>query len=521
MQDSVLRRIAVRTNVKGLITRLSGEETYMALRHLALRVLERSARLRTKTAQSWESRRFRGNHALVRRHGLVWDLQSGSMPEDVRNSNYRWLTDALSSNGIRWWLISNEIGRRRVIGISVADRDNALNAIASGTSQTPRYVTTPLTDIKYPMQRIDRSEIFQRSNVWRLGAHIHINGTTLYYGLEYGCDLELWDLRAETVLAPRENRAAKSLSAKNFELTTVSDSVGPVKTPNVMMKRMLDDVPFPIDIVYTWVDGSDPEWAALKQKYESGDAEDLYHPGANNEARFRSRDELKYSLRSLEMYAPWFNRIFIVTNGQIPDWLDLDNPKMELVTHEDIYDDDSVLPTFNSNSIISRLHHIPNLNEHYIYMNDDVFFGRSVQPDRFFYPNGLAQVSVSNNRRPFGEANIDDEPHFNLTRNMRSLLEEDFGITISRAIKHTPHPQLRSINFELEERYKEAYRRTWASRFRHHNDLVADQLHTITLRSLGELSRGRFAIVISISVMNHIGAFWLTLSAVGIAIPFA
>ena len=44
--------------------------------------------------------------------------------------------------------------------------------------------------------------------------------------------------------------------------------------------------------------------------------------------------ELRYSLRSLEKHAPWVRHVYIVTNGQIPSWLNLDNPRMTLVSHE-------------------------------------------------------------------------------------------------------------------------------------------------------------------------------------------
>ncbi len=37
--------------------------------------------------------------------------------------------------------------------------------------------------------------------------------------------------------------------------------------------------------------------------------------------RFRDLDNLRFSLRSVAQNAPWFQRIFIVTNGQVPRWL--------------------------------------------------------------------------------------------------------------------------------------------------------------------------------------------------------
>ena len=78
-------------------------------------------------------------------------------------------------------------------------------------------------------------------------------------------------------------------------------------------------------------------------------------------------DQLLYSLRSIELYAPWIRHVFIVTNGQIPYWLDSD--RVTIITHNDIYPDKSHLPTFSSPSIETHLHRIPNLSERFIYLN--------------------------------------------------------------------------------------------------------------------------------------------------------
>ena len=51
-------------------------------------------------------------------------------------------------------------------------------------------------------------------------------------------------------------------------------------------------------------------------------------------SRFEDNEEMRYSLRSVLLYAPWVRHIFIVTNGQIPSWLNLDNPRITIVTHE-------------------------------------------------------------------------------------------------------------------------------------------------------------------------------------------
>jgi len=134
----------------------------------------------------------------------------------------------------------------------------------------------------------------------------------------------------------------------------------------------------PIDIVYTWVNGSDP--AFLRQlthqdKTRSDTAEDTA------QSRFQDFNQLLYSLRSIEMYAPWANRVFIVTNGQVPFWLN--ETHATIVTHDTIFDDPTHLPTFNAQAIEANLHRIPGLAENFIYFNDDTALATPTCPRDF------------------------------------------------------------------------------------------------------------------------------------------
>lgn len=101
-------------------------------------------------------------------------------------------------------------------------------------------------------------------------------------------------------------------------------------------------------------------------------------------SRFEDNEELRYSLRSIEKHAPWVRHIFIVTNGQIPSWLNLDNPRVSVVTHQDIFQNQTHLPTFSSPAIETHIHRIPGLSQKFIYLNDDVMFGKDVWPDDFY-----------------------------------------------------------------------------------------------------------------------------------------
>jgi UDP-N-acetylglucosamine-lysosomal-enzyme len=100
--------------------------------------------------------------------------------------------------------------------------------------------------------------------------------------------------------------------------------------------------------------------------------------------RFQDNDELKYSLRSIEKYAPWIRNVYIVTNGQIPSWLNLSNSRVKIITHDQIFTNKSHLPTFSSPAIESHLHRIPGLSKKFIYFNDDYILAKPVYYDDFY-----------------------------------------------------------------------------------------------------------------------------------------
>jgi hypothetical protein len=145
-----------------------------------------------------------------------------------------------------------------------------------------------------------------------------------------------------------------------------------------------------IDLVYLWVDGSDPEWQARKRAFTG---EGTGSGETTSKARWSDNEELRYSLRSAQMYAPWIRRIFIVTDGQTPAWLDTSNPRVQIVNQNDILPPEA-LPCYNSAVIEYFLYRIPGLAEHFLYANDDMFFGAPTEPDDFFTPSGLPLVRL-------------------------------------------------------------------------------------------------------------------------------
>ena len=134
-----------------------------------------------------------------------------------------------------------------------------------------------------------------------------------------------------------------------------------------------------IDFVITWVDDSDPKWRKEFEYYSAQDRRTI-----NTDAcRYRDWDTLRYWFRGVEKFAPWVNKIYFVTYGHLPKWLNTDNSKLVIVKHEEFIPAE-YLPTFNSFAIEFFFHKIEGLSEKFVYFNDDMFLIDSVSPERFF-----------------------------------------------------------------------------------------------------------------------------------------
>lgn len=138
---------------------------------------------------------------------------------------------------------------------------------------------------------------------------------------------------------------------------------------------------FPIDLVLPWVDGNDQEWRKEKAKYANTNYMD------KSDSRYRDWGNLRYVFRGIDQFLPWINHVFFITNGQKPEWLNLNHPKLRFVTHQD-YMPSEYLPTFSSIPIELNLHRIKDLSEHFIYMNDDMAFLRPQKREDYFDDDG-------------------------------------------------------------------------------------------------------------------------------------
>ncbi|MGA1812257.1 stealth conserved region 3 domain-containing protein [Frondihabitans sp. 4ASC-45] len=285
----------------------------------------------------------------------------------------------------------------------------------------------------------------------------------LRYGAGSAIQIEFWIMTETEVLAPVENSLMRRELPRGEAVETPIERYG---MDWVTLEHMFDDhatdITFEIDMVFSWVDGNSVEYqrarAARATSHVVGEGDDSV-------ARFRQIDELKYALRSVYMFAPWVRNIYIATDSPAPEWL-ADHPRVRVVRSEEFFADPSVLPTHNSQGVESQLHHIKGLSEHFLYSNDDMFFGRPVSPGMFFSPGSVTKFIEAATRIGLGLNNAERSGFENSARVNRALLQQRFGRVTTRHLEHTAAPLRKSVLTEMEHEFAEEFRATAASPFR-------------------------------------------------------
>ena len=212
-----------------------------------------------------------------------------------------------------------------------------------------------------------------------------------------------------------------------------------------------------IDLVYLWVNGNDPVWQA---KRNACIGKEDKQPGVNCKGRYADNDELKYSFRSVEMYAPWIHKIYIVTDNQVPAWLDTSNSKVSIIDHKDIMPE-ICLPCFNSTVIEHFVCRIQELSEHFLFANDDTFINKPVRPTDFFATDGLPIIRF--NRRPFRKFTLwykqkiqkrQLSNYLQIIQNAAILVENKYGIYYGGKAHHNIDAYLKSDCIHTEQIFK-------------------------------------------------------------------
>ncbi|MER6916525.1 stealth family protein [Streptomyces sp. NPDC000594] len=405
---------------------------------------------------------------------------------------------ALEQEGIPYFLVpASRI--RHTVGVHAVDRERFLVALEERNAGTAAFIGRPLPGgrLKDPALFLDGAlpPSLLNAPVLRVGENHLGPAGQLLAGLELACDIEFWedgaellatddgprrlakvqpqasaDIFAESLVTPRKNGVTDVLPAAEQQPATVR--VGDRELPSFVPLTLptVNDVTFPVDVVYTWVDGEEPGMRAKRARYQENGITEILDK-ETNASRYTSHDELKYSLRSLAMYADFVRHIYIVTDGQKPHWLDDRAPGITVVDHRDIFPE-GVLPVFNSHAIETRLHHIPGLADHYLYFNDDVFVGRRVTAEHFFHGSGLMRIPVSPLKIGVGKPHAEETATNSASKNVRRLLLEKFGRMTTNNFMHTPLPQQRETLRTLESLFPEDIRRTTESRFRSPQDIA-------------------------------------------------
>ncbi|MEU5775781.1 stealth conserved region 3 domain-containing protein [Streptomyces venezuelae] len=414
---------------------------------------------------------------IIRSVGRLAERRDDILAPRMAEWNLRLVADALESQDVPYVVVRTPGETARTLAVADDDRPRALKALAGALRGQPVYA-----ELVNPRDAAPGAVLAERlDTIGELaGVKVFKPVTTTTLSLRHGaglaCTVGFWPRTPEGAFhAPFGSTLAGAELPSLTATATLSVAERAYPTLDVFTELLVKDVDFPIDAVYTWVDDSDPEWRARREETLGG-GDTSADGGA---VRFRNRDELRFSLRSIAMYAPWIRHVYLVTAGQTPPWLDGDHPGLTVVDHRDLFaEPEECLPTFNSHSIESQLHRIEGLSEHFLYFNDDMFLGRPTTPDTFFLSNGLARFFWSSASVPALPVAPDDEGYLAAAKNNRALLREAFGRTTTHSFFHVPYALRRSIMQEITERFPEQTAATARSRVRSRGDLaLVSSLH--------------------------------------------
>ena len=228
----------------------------------------------------------------------------------------------------------------------------------------------------------------------------------------------------------------------------------------------------PIDIVYLWCDGSDPSFQQRKQQYMPYNLAEEH----GGKCRHSNNDELKYALRSMEKHAPWIHHVYIITDNQIPSWLNLSNSKVSIVDLTEILPPE-VLPMFNSEAIETSIHKIKSLSEFFLYSNDDMFWGADITPDFFFTSEGYPIIR--------GDREVIFENYFSHVLPMLNTFQGSFSVwkKLGKTLLFCPHHNVdayrKSFYEDAEQLFAQEQKFVLRQRFRNKNVQFRMLVHSL------------------------------------------
>ena len=240
-----------------------------------------------------------------------------------------------------------------------------------------------------------------------------------------------------------------------------------VEYSNINTVAMPDDRV--IDVVFTWVDNTDEAWQKKYKKYKLEGIAAQLGQYATDSARFDNHNELFYSVKAVKKYLPWVRHIYIVTDNQIPDWLD-QIKGITIIDHTEIINNE-YLPTFNSHVIEAFLYRIPDLSENFIYFNDDVFVAKGLPQEHFFSANNISSLFVSTKNLYAMQKKGVVTPTLKASLQSIELLQKHYPYNIKNPLVHTYFPLKKSGYEKAWQLFEKEIKAFLPNRFRGNNDL--------------------------------------------------
>ncbi len=246
-----------------------------------------------------------------------------------------------------------------------------------------------------------------------------------------------------------------------------------------------------VDAVITWVDGDDPAHRAKREFYLDNKKE---LNSKKSRLRYGQVNEIEFVVKSILKYAKFVRNIFIVTDNQIPAFLQNTNlakknfPTVSIVDHKTIFEgNEHFLPTFSSRAIESLLYKTPNLSEHFLYFNDDSMLLNETKVTDFFSGNKPVLRGVWT---PFYEDIWHKKARFFLTKmTKKNPVDNSHGYkkgqqTIARIlgfsnylrIHHTVSALRKSTFDKYYRKHPELLERNIKHRFRHPETYIIQSL---------------------------------------------
>ena len=268
---------------------------------------------------------------------------------------------------------------------------------------------------------------------------------------------------------------------------------------------------FPVDVVYMWVDGKEEKWISKKDKLLNKLGNYYKTSDIIGEKRFKDNQELKYSIRSVEKFCPWVRKIFIVTDDQKPSWLNSNKSNLKIIDHRDLFDDSNCLPTFNSNAIEMRLHHINGLSNSFLSFNDDFFIGRPSLKSDFFHNDGSPKLYMSKSvskiklrfrlKYPFFKRL---NAHAFALLNSRKLIYDKYHLLINQSLMHSVKSLNKNILYEIEGVFSNECKQTSQNQLRDPSDIWMISLHAYYSIALKKVKLSKIKKIQKIDFINNI-----------------